>query len=166
MALPALSPLATASPPPLFMPEEAARFSAPEIRQAIAHWVGQDRLDLAEALVVAGLSQYPDSEDILALGALVSEVQQDWAQAQERLEQLMRVQGAQVPAETLHHFIRVLRCRGAYFNAFLQAQTAIACFPGHAGLRQLHSELALMLESVPMRVSDEHPQGSAQAQRA
>jgi hypothetical protein len=164
MALAALSPSASAGLSPLLMAEEVERFSASEIRQAIAHWVGENRTDLAEALVVAGLSQYPDSEDILALGALVSEVEQDWSVAQERLECLMRVQADRVPAETLHHFIRVLRCRGAYFNAYLQSQAAIGCFPEHQGLRHLHAELTQLLESVSIeacelqaQVSDQEP---------
>lgn len=159
MALPALSTFtpAIASAPPLFMAEEAARFSASEIRHAIAYWVGQNRLDLAEALVVAGVSQYPLSEDILALGALVCEVHQDWALAQDRLEQLMRVQGEQVPAETLHHFVRVLNCRGAYFKAYLEAQKARERFPRHEGLRQLHAELSALMESVSMKVSSVQP---------
>lgn len=139
---------------PMFVAEEASRFSASEIREAIAHWVGQGRMDLAEALVAAGLSQYPDSEDILALGALVCEVQQDWAQAQERLEHLMGVQGERVPAETWHHFIRVLRCRGAYFNAYLEAQKATARFPRHEGLALLHGELQALMESVPVTASE------------
>jgi hypothetical protein len=155
MALPALSTYASvsASAPPLFMAEQASRFSASEIRHAIAYWVGQNRLDLAEALVVAGISQYPRSEDILALGALVSEVYQDWPLAQDRLEQLMTVQGAQVPAETLHHFVRVLNCRGAYFKAYLESQKALERFPRHEGLRQLHAELKALMESVSMKVS-------------
>jgi hypothetical protein len=151
MAFPALSSLVSTNPPPFIRAEEAMRFSAPEIRHAIAYWVEQDRMDLAEALVVAGVSQYPFSEDILALGALVSEVIQDWAQAQDRLEQLMQVQGTAVPPETLHHFVRVLHCRGAHFKAFLEAQKAVTRFPQHAGLQQLYADLKALLESVPMQ---------------
>jgi len=162
MAFPALSSLVSTNPPPFIRAEEAMRFSAPEIRHAIAYWVEQDRLDLAEALVVAGLSQYPDSEDILALGALVSEVLQEWSLAQERLELLMRIQADKVPAETMHHFVRVLRCRGAYFNAYLQSQTALAWYPEHVGLQQLYSDLKQLMESVPLKASEVPPQAQVQ----
>ena len=69
---------------------------------------------MADALVAAGLAQYPDSEDILAIAALLAEVNQDWAQAQNCLERLMAVQGDHVQAETCYHLVRVMRCRSAY----------------------------------------------------
>lgn len=154
MALAALSPVASQTQPLVFMADEASRFSASEIREAIAHWVAQDRLDLADALVAAGLSLHSDSEDILALGALLAEVNQDWAQAQDHLERLIAVQGEQVSAESLHHYVRVLRCRGAYFNAYLQAQEALKRFPHHEGLRTAHAELTELLESVPLKAQE------------
>ena len=140
---------------PMFMAEDIDRFSAAEVRQAICAWVGEGRMDTADALVAAGLAMYPDSQDILAMGALVAEVNQDWAQAQDCLERLVAVQGDAVSAEVLHHLARVLRCRGAYFLAFIHAEKAILRFPQHSGLIQAHTELAELLESVPVLVAYE-----------
>jgi hypothetical protein len=155
MALPAMISSTAPAYSPLYMAHEASRFSAQEIREAIAYWVSQDRLDLADALVAAGLSQYSESEDILALAALVAEVQQDWAQAQDRLETLARVQDKGVTADTLYHLIRVLRCRNAYFKAYLKAREAVQWHPDHPGLNKAFTELQALMESVSLSVTEE-----------
>ena len=54
-----------------------SQFSAAEIRQTLADLVAADRIDLANALADAGQSLYPDSEDILAISALLAEIQQN-----------------------------------------------------------------------------------------
>ena len=51
-------------------PRQVSKFSAAEIRQTIASLVSGGHMDLADALSAAGLSLYPDSEDILAISAL------------------------------------------------------------------------------------------------
>lgn len=127
--------------------EQATDFSAAQIREAIAYWVSQDRMDHAEALLAAGLGLHPDSQDILAIGALVAEVNQDWAMAQDCIERLMQVQGAAAPVATWHHLVRVLRCREAYYKAFVRACMALERFPDHAELRDEHAQLAALLES-------------------
>ena len=72
---------------------EVSRFSPAEIREAISDLVGQDRMDLANALGDAGMSLYPESEDILAMAALLAESRQDWTAAEEHLAQLLLKQG-------------------------------------------------------------------------
>lgn len=139
----------------MFMAEDIDRFSAAEVRHAICAWVAEGHLDMADALVAAGLAMYPNSEDILVMGALVAEVNQDWPQAQDCLDRLVTVQGNEVSAEVMHHLVRVLRCRGAYFQAFVRAEKATLLFPQHAGLIQAHAELAQLLESVPVQVAFE-----------
>ena len=62
-----------------------SRFTPEQIRQNVAHLVSTEQLPLANALVDAGLSLYPDSEDILSIGALVAQVLQDWDRAKELL---------------------------------------------------------------------------------
>ena len=66
-----------------------ARFSPTEMREAIQELVTQDRLDMANALADAGLAIHPESDDVLAIAALVSMVRQDWVQAIELLTKLM-----------------------------------------------------------------------------
>ena len=137
----------------LDLTQPATSFHPADIRRAIAQWVGQDRMDMAEALVAAGLAMHPDSEDILAIAALVAEMNQDWAQAQDCLEHLMGLQGDAVSAEISYHLVRVMRCRAAFHLALGQARRGLARHPGHAGLSQEHDELCALLESVPVTVA-------------
>ena len=48
-----------------------ARFLPSEIRQAVQELVGEERIDMADALVEAGLALHPNSADILAIGAFL-----------------------------------------------------------------------------------------------
>ena len=80
-----------------------------QVREWVADLFRQDRINLAVALAEAGLALYPDSEDVLVIAALVSEVQQDWAYSRQLLEHLIQIQAGQTPAEVWHHYARVLR---------------------------------------------------------
>jgi hypothetical protein len=131
--------------------EQATAFTAAQIREAIAYWVSQDRMDHAEALVAAGLSMHPESQDILAIGALVAEVNQDWAVAQDCIERLMQQQGDDAPVTTWHHLVRVSRCRQAYYKAFVYASRALERFPVHPELQEEHAHLASLLESAAVQ---------------
>ena len=95
----------------LLSARDVSQFSAAEIRQTMADLVATDRVDLANALAAAGQSLYPESEDILAMSALLAEIQQDWTQAEELLRKLVQVQGAAATPFTWRHLIRVLRCQ-------------------------------------------------------
>ena len=130
--------------------EQASAYSAAQIREAIAYWVGHDRLDIADALVAAGMGLYPESEDILAIGALLAEINQDWAQAQDCLERLMAVQGQAATAESFFHLVRVMRCRSSLFSAYRTAQRGLEKHPQHAGLNQELTELTELLEVAPV----------------
>ena len=57
--------------------DHVAALTPAEVREAMAFWVGRDRLDIAQVLVNEGLQQHPQSPDILAVGALLAEIQQD-----------------------------------------------------------------------------------------
>ena len=137
--------------------EQASAYSAAQIREAIAYWVGRDRLDIADALVAAGMGLYPESEDILAIGALVAEINQDWAQAQECLERLMELQGSAVTGESFFHLVRVMRCRSAFYSAFRTAQRGLDKHPQHQGLAQELAELTELLESIPVEIEATAP---------
>ena len=69
-----------------------SEFTPAEIRQTIADLVVRNELHLANALSDAGISLYPKSEDILAISALLAEIQRDWANAEQLLEQLIEAQ--------------------------------------------------------------------------
>ena len=90
---------------------DVSQFSAAEIRQTLADLVAADRIDLANALAAAGQSLYPESEDILAISALLAEIQQDWTTAEDMLRKLVETQGDAATPFTWRHLIRVLRCQ-------------------------------------------------------
>uniref|UniRef100_UPI0040470BB2 hypothetical protein n=1 Tax=Limnohabitans sp. TaxID=1907725 RepID=UPI0040470BB2 len=88
---------------------EVSQFSAAEIRQTMADLVADNRVDLANALAAAGQSLYPESEDILAISALLAEIQQDWIGSEELLRKLVVAQGNAATPFTWRHLIRVLQ---------------------------------------------------------
>lgn len=135
---------------------ELSQFSAAEIRQTMADLVVADRMDLANALAAAGQSLYPESEDILAISALLAEVQQDWDSAQELLVKLVEVQGDAATAVTLRHLIRVLRCQCEPAQALQVAQQALSMHPQDTALQEEFSSLqALLSEQLPLEASSQ-----------
>ena len=125
-----------------------ARFSPAEMREAIQELVGEDRLDMANALVEAGLALHPESDDVLAIGSLVAMVQQDWVQAIELLTKLMLVQDGSVQPFTHLMLVRALRSNLEPAAALQAAVTGLIQYPGHAEL--LAEQMALFeLAGVP-----------------
>ena len=125
-----------------------ARFSPAEMREAIQELVGEDRLDMANALVEAGLALHPESDDVLAIGSLVAMVQQDWVQAIELLTKLMLVQDGTVQPFTHLMLVRALRSNLEPAAALQAAVTGLIQYPGHAEL--LAEQMALFeLAGVP-----------------
>ena len=125
-----------------------ARFSPAEMREAIQELVGEDRLDMANALVEAGLALHPESDDVLAIGSLVAMVQQDWVQAIELLTKLMLVQDGTVQPFTHLMLVRALRSNLEPAAALQAAVTGLIQYPDHAEL--LAEQTALFeLAGVP-----------------
>jgi hypothetical protein len=114
---------------------QLSKFSAQEIRQTIASLVSGGQMDLADALSAAGLSLYPDSEDILAISALLSEIKLDWKTAEELLSHLMTLQADAVKPMTWLHLIRVIRCQSEFGRALLKAKQAVAIYPEDPALQ-------------------------------
>lgn len=112
-----------------------------QVREWVADLFRQDRINLAVALAEAGLALYPDSEDVLVIAALVSEVQQDWANSRQLLEHLIKVQAGNTPAEVWHHYARVLRCLGEAAQALRQVERGLRRHPQASDLQQLATEL-------------------------
>ncbi len=133
---------------------EVSQFSAAEIRQTMADLVATDRVDLANALAAAGQSLYPDSEDILAMSALLSEIQQDWTCAEELLRKLVKTQGDAATPFTWRHLIRVLRCQCEPGKAMQAAQQALVQHPEDELLQEeLASLQALVSNQMPLETS-------------
>ena len=130
---------------------DVSQFSAGEIRQTMANLVAHERVDLANALAAAGQSLYPDSEDILAMSALLAEIQQDWTTAEALLRKLVDTQGAAATPFTWRHLIRVLRCQCEPGKALQVAKQALLAHPGDVTLDEEFAALQdLVSEQVPV----------------
>lgn len=134
---------------------EVSRFSPDEIRLAIAELVSQDRVALASALCDAGLSLYPESEDILAISALMAEMQQDWTSAQELLEKLIIVQNGVTQVATWQHLIRVLRCQCEPLNALQAIDLALQMHPEHPVLLMEQASLQALVADNTLSTGSE-----------
>jgi hypothetical protein len=105
-------------------------------------------------LAAAGQSLYPESEDILAISALLAEIQQDWTTAEDMLRKLVETQGDAATPFTWRHLIRVLRCKYEPGKALQVAQQAIALYPNDAVLNSEFLALQKLLsEQVPVEAS-------------
>ena len=105
------------------------RFSPAEIRETIQSLVATEQLELANALGDAGMSLYPDSEDMLAITSLLAMMNQDWPLAVELLEDLKKVQGDTTPPFTFVMFVRALRCNLDPARALEVAKQGLAMYP-------------------------------------
>ena len=143
--------LAQAASGNLYIDREVSSFSPAEIRQTIADLVTQERMDLAHALVDAGLSLYPESEDVVSISALVAELRQDWGSAQALLQKLIALQGGHGTPFAWQHLVRVLRCQFENTQALAAAEQAVSLHPGQItleqelqALREMHAEHQLL----------------------
>jgi len=103
--------------------------SPAKIRQSIADLVGQSRLTEADLLSHEALQRFPQSEDILVIRALVTQVRQDWPAACAALEKLLTLQGHTAQAVTWGQWVRVLRCQGDNARAMSVAAQGLANHP-------------------------------------
>jgi hypothetical protein len=113
----------------LIQKREVSRFTPEDIRVAISELVAQDQMDLADALVDAGLSLYPESQDILAIAALLAEVHGDWSAADPLLDKILSLQGEKATATTWQHKVRVLRCLCDPAGALKATQMGLSMHP-------------------------------------
>ena len=117
------------------------RFSPAEIREAIQSLVATEQIELAKALGDAGLSLYPNSEDILAITSLLAMMNQDWSLAVELIDELMVIQGTNTPPFTYVMLVRALRCNLDPARALQVARDGLALYPQQVEL--LAEKLAL-----------------------
>jgi hypothetical protein len=110
--------------------------SPAKIRQSIADLVGQNRLSDADLLSHEAMQRFPQSEDILVIRALVTQVRQDWPAASAALEKLIDLQGHTAQAVNWGQWVRVLRCMGDDTRAMTVAAQGLATHPQDAQLQQ------------------------------
>jgi hypothetical protein len=115
--------------------------SPAKIRQSIADLVGQNRLTEADVLSLEAMQRFPQSEDILVIRALVSQVRQDWTAASVTLEKLVSLQGHAAKAVTWGQWVRVLRCLGDDARAMTVAAQGLATHPRDLQLQETFNSL-------------------------
>ena len=124
--------------------------SPAKIRQSIADLVGQNRLAEADLLSHEALQRFPQSEDILVIRALVTQVRHDWTAASTVLEKLLQLQGLSSQATTWGQWVRVLRCMGDDAQAMTAATQGLMQHPHNPQLLQEFSVLqALGVKAAP-----------------
>lgn len=115
-----------------------------QIRFAAADLCRQGRFGEADHLTRAALQHYPDSEDVLAIRALICEVRHDWGAAAVVLERLLNLQGQHAPVESCCQQVRVLRCDGQLNAAMQAALRGLQLHPAHPALASELAQLEAM----------------------
>ena len=113
---------------------DISRFTPEDFRLRITDQIRNDNMPMAEALGEAGLSLFPNSQDVLAIVALLSEIKQDWTGAEQLLAKLIKMQNELSPPATWQHWIRVLRCNGKPFEALQVSEKSLRLHPGDENL--------------------------------
>ena len=113
---------------------DISRFTPEDFRLRITDQIKNDNMPMAEALGEAGLSLFPNSQDVLAIVALLSEIKQDWTGAEQLLAKLIKMQNELSPPATWQHWIRVLRCNGKPFEALQVSEKSLRLHPGDENL--------------------------------
>lgn len=108
---------------------EVGKMSPSQVRQTIAALVAEEKIDVAVALCESALALYPGEQDILAVYALVCEIKQDWAMAEQCLVQLIQTQGADSTPQSWLHLVRVLHCQNKWEDAWIAVSFALSKFP-------------------------------------
>ena len=127
--------------------------SPTKIRQSIADLVGQNRLADADLLSHEAMQRFPQSEDILVIRALVTQVRQDWPAASAALEKLISVQGPGAQAMTWGQWVRVLRCQGDDTRAMTVAAQGLANHPQDPQLMQEFTALQRLGTKPALKVA-------------
>jgi hypothetical protein len=120
----------------------AERSTPTEIRLDIQKLMQQEQMELAQALGAAGLSLHPQSDEMMAINALLAISRGDWQDGRELMRQLMALQGPAAPATSFWLMARCERCMGLEDEARETLEQGLRVHPASA---ELQTELSLML---------------------
>jgi uncharacterized protein HemY len=123
--------------------KEISRFSPEEFRLGIQWLVAEKEHNLAQALAEAGLSLFPQSEDILAISGLLAMTREDWSLAIELLQDLIDVQKDQVQPMTYQMLARSLACNLDLAQAHAVLDHALSLWPEDKVLQEEKDTLIL-----------------------
>ena len=135
--------------------KEISRFSPEEFRLGIQWLVAEKEHNLAQALAEAGLSLFPQSEDILAISGLLAMTREDWSLAIELLHDLIDVQKDQVQPMTYQMLARSLACNLDLAEAHAVLDHALSLWPEDKVLQE-EKDTLILSSSVVTAVSQTH----------
>jgi hypothetical protein len=118
------------------------------IRETVSALIAQGELAMASEMTDLARVIHPNNESVLAMSALVAEVEQDWYKAHALLTRLHHLQGESITAETYRHEIRVLRCLGSDAKAMNLAKDALMKFPTDEVLMKEHAALETLSKTT------------------
>lgn len=133
--------------------KEISRFSPEEFRLGIQWLVAEKEHNLAQALAEAGLSLFPQSEDILAISGLLAMTREDWSLAIELLQDLIDVQKDQVQPMTYQMLARSLACNLDLAQAHAVLDHALSLWPED---KMLQEEKDTLILSSSVMSADSH----------
>jgi hypothetical protein len=123
--------------------KEISNFTPEDFRLGVQWLVAQKEHDLAQALAEAGLSLYPDSEDILAISSLLAMTREDWLLSIELLQDLINVQKDQTQPMTYQMLARSLACNLDLAQAHAVLDHALSIWPDDKVLQEEKDTLIL-----------------------
>ena len=135
--------------------KELSRFSPEDFRLGVQWLVAEKEHNLAQALAEAGLSLFPQSEDILAISGLLAMTREDWSLAIELLQDLIDVQKDQVQPMTYQMLARSLACNLDLAEAHAVLDHALSLWPEDKVLQE-EKDTLILSSSVVTAVSQTH----------
>ena len=124
------------------------RFEPEEIRQTIHDLLClPEHADIARALGEAGLTIYPESEDVLAINALMAMIRQEWKQVLEYTQTLLSVRSDKTSADVCLMMAKALASRLNYQNALNVLTEALSKFPDNESMQSINIQLLRLLHS-------------------
>ncbi len=123
--------------------KEISSFTPEDFRLGVQWLVAQKEHDLAQALAEAGLSLYPNSEDILAISSLLAMTREDCQLSIELLQDLIDVQKDQTQPMTYQMLARSLACNLDLAQAHAVLDHALSIWPDDKVLQEEKDTLIL-----------------------
>ena len=123
--------------------KEISSYTPEDFRHGVQWLVAQNQQELAQALAEAGLSLYPNSQDILAISSLLAMTREDWPLAVELLEDLIEVQKDQTQPMTYQMLARSLACNLDLAQAHAVLDHALSIWPEDQVLQEEKDTLIL-----------------------
>jgi len=128
---------------------EVSRFEPADFRIGIQWLVSQERIDLALALADAGLSLYPQSEDVLSIAGLLAMMREDWPLSIELLNELCEVQQGNIQPMTYHMLARAYSCNLDLAEARQVLARGLIAWPDDATLLAEQAGMAIAEHAMP-----------------